>query len=73
MEAMANGMKPHFAYVQHLVGEYQRVWHKAQKQDRKFLRRLQVTPDIIENIMRRCSDAAEADNWQPKPIKLKSD
>lgn len=72
MEAIANGMKPHFAYVQHLVGEYQTAWRKAQKEDRKFLRRLQVTPDVIDKIMRRCSEAAEANNWQPKPIQLKS-
>lgn len=72
MEAITNGMKPHHAYVQHLVVEYQTAWRKAQKEDKKFLRRLQVTPDIIEKIMRRCIEAAEADNWQPKLIHLKS-
>jgi hypothetical protein len=72
MESMANGMKPHYAYVQHLVGEYQTEWRKAQKEDRKFLRCLQITPDVIEKIMKRCNEAAESDNWQPEPRQLKS-
>ena len=65
-------MTPHYAYVQNLVGQYQTAWHKARKEDRKFLRRLQVTPDVIEKIMRRCTDATETDGWQPKPAQLKS-
>ena len=72
MKAIANGMKPHHAYVQHLVSEYQTSWCKAQKEDRKFLRRLQVKPHIIEKIMRQCIETAEADCWQPKSIHSKS-
>jgi tetratricopeptide (TPR) repeat protein len=71
-EAISNGMKPHLAYIQHLVDEYQTAWRKAQKEDRKFLRSLKITPDIIEKIIRRCSEAAKADCWQPKSVNFKS-
>jgi len=67
MEALANGMTPHYAYVQDLVAKYQAACGKAQKEDKKFLKRLQVTPDAFEKIINRCNDAGETDSWQPKP------
>jgi tetratricopeptide (TPR) repeat protein len=72
MESIEIGMKPHNLYIQHLVVEYQTAWRKAQKEGGKFLRRLNVAPEVIEKIMKRCSEAAEADNWQPKSVFLKS-
>lgn len=67
MEALANGMTPHYAYVQDLLAKYHAAYGKAQKEDKKFLKRLQVTPDAFEKIINRCNDAGETDNWQPKP------
>lgn len=67
IEALANGMTPDKAYVQHLVDEYQAAWRKAQEEDKKFLRRVKVTAGEIERILSRTDEATAADSWQPKP------
>lgn len=66
MEALANGLTPDYAYVQHLVAEYQLAQRKAQEDEKKFLRRLRVAPVEIDEILSRSNDAAATDDWQPK-------
>jgi hypothetical protein len=67
VEAMAKGMNPHTIYVQQLVEEYQKAWRRAEDEDRKFLKRLKVSPENIAKIVARATkvDAAECD-WEPK-------
>lgn len=67
MEALANGMTPDYAYVQHLLGENQVVQRKAQEEDKRFLRRLKVAAAEINKILSRINDDAATDDWEPKP------
>jgi hypothetical protein len=66
METLANGLTPDYAYVQHLVNEYQLAQHKAKEEEKKFLRKLRVAPGEIEKIFSRTNYATANDNWQPK-------
>lgn len=67
MEGLANGMTPpppYCQFVQHLLDQCQSAWCKAQTEDKKFLKRLRVSVDIIEKIINRCNTAGETDSWQ---------
>jgi hypothetical protein len=64
IEAMANGMTPHTMHVQQLVEEFQKAWHKAQDEEKKFLKRLKVSAVDIAKIINSTA-AAAADNWEP--------
>jgi hypothetical protein len=66
IETLANGMKPDSAYLQHLVEEYQAALHRAQEEDKKFLRRLKVAASEIETIFNTTNKATAADSWQPE-------
>jgi hypothetical protein len=65
MEALANGWTPYYADVQQLAGKFQLAQHEAEREDKKFLRRLEIKTDAIAEIISRSIDAAATDNWQP--------
>ncbi len=70
MEALANGLTPHYEYVQQLMENYKSVWHEAQNEEKKLLKLLGLTTPEIEAILKQAYnslDAVKDDNWQPEP------
>jgi hypothetical protein len=66
IEAMAEGMNPNTAYVQQLVEQYQKAWRKADDEDKKFVKRLKVSPDVLARIVARATSPEVAnDDWRP--------
>ncbi len=65
MEAVANGMTPHYVYVQQTVNEYQSAWGRAHEEDKKFLKQLKVSADDIARIVARTNSAVSVDKWAP--------
>ncbi len=67
IESMAEGMNPNTAYVQQLVGQYQRAWRRADDEDKKFLKRLKVSAEEIAKIVARATSPDMAgDDWRPQ-------
>ncbi len=67
IEAMAEGMNPNMMYIQQLVEEYQKAWHRADDEDKKFLKRLKVSAEDIAKIVARATTIeATNDDWEPK-------
>jgi len=67
MEALSNGMKPNYAYVQNLLRENQLAQCKAQEEDKRFLRRLKLSAAEINKMLNKINDIEATDDWQPKP------
>ena len=65
-EAMAKGMNPNTIYVQQLVTEFQKAWHRAKEEDMKFLKRLKVSAEDIAKIVARSTNIDVADEWKPE-------
>ena len=72
IEAMSKGMKPNMMYVQQLVKEYQKAWHRAQDEDKKFLKQLKLRAEDIARITRATTPDAADDNWEPQALDLAS-
>jgi hypothetical protein len=66
METLANGQTPLYKYVRHLATEHETAWHKAQKEEKKFLKLLRFPPNEIVRITNNRIEEAEMDSWQPK-------
>jgi hypothetical protein len=66
MKALVNSGTPHYKYVQHLAGEHETALRKAQKEEKKFLKRLRIPADDIQTIEDRSMEAAETDGWKPE-------
>jgi hypothetical protein len=65
IDSVSRGMEPNFFDVQKFVNEYQKSWKKAKDEDVKFLKRLNVSPEEIANIVARALSFASEDNWKP--------
>jgi len=69
IEALANGLTPHYEYVQQLMENYESAWHEAQNEEQKLLKRLGLTGHEIEaNFVKVHSslEAAKNDSWHPE-------
>ena len=66
MKALVNSGTPHYKYVQHLAGEHEAALRKAQKEEKKFQKRLRIPADDIQTIEERSMEAAETDGWRPE-------
>ena len=64
--AMAEGMNPQIKYAQQLAEELQKVWRRADDEDKKFLKQLKVGAEDIAKIVARAISDATDDNWEPK-------
>ena len=70
IEALANGLTPHYEYVHHLMEKRESAWHDAQKEEAKLLKQLGLTEPEIKAILAQVHSSLEAaknDNWQPEP------
>jgi hypothetical protein len=72
IEAMSKGMNPNMMYVQQLVKEYQKAWHRAQDEDKKFLKQLKVRAEDIARISRATTPDTADDDWEPQALDLAS-
>ena len=70
METLANGLTPHYEYVQQLMEERESAWHEVQTEEKKLLGRLGLSTPEIKALLKQIHsslNAAENDSWQPKP------
>lgn len=70
IEAQANGMTPHYEYVQRLMEKRESERHEAYDEEEKLLKQLGLTESEIEAIPRQVHsrlDAAKEDSWHPEP------
>jgi hypothetical protein len=65
MEALANGMTPYYSYLRHLTIEHETAWHKAQREEKKFLKLLRMPAREVDKVIDRSMETAENDDWQP--------
>jgi hypothetical protein len=66
IEAMAEGMSPNTGHIQQLVEQYQKSWRKADEEDKKFVKRLNVGSDVLARIVARATSPEVAnDDWRP--------
>jgi len=72
VSAVANGMVSHAEQVQRLLSRSEKSRHKAQAQEKKFLRRLKLTSDEARKILIKASMAVGDENWQPEEEPTKS-
>lgn len=67
LEAMANSISADMVYVQQLEEEYQRAWNWADEEDKKFLKRLDMSSDEIAEIAARAAtEMTDSDSWEPE-------
>jgi hypothetical protein len=67
LEAIANSMSADMVDVQQLEKEYQRAWKWADEEDRKFLKRLDMSAeDIAEIAARATTEITANDSWEPE-------
>ena len=67
LEAMANSMSADMVDVQQLEKEYQRAWNWADEEDKKFLKRLDMSSDEIAEIAARAAtEMTDSDSWEPE-------
>jgi predicted transposase YbfD/YdcC len=63
--AMAEGLNANTIYIQQLVQEYQKAWGRADKEDKKFLKRLKVNAEDIAEIITRATNIESTNDWEP--------
>ena len=70
MEADVHGMATDWEHVQRLVKEVKKAIGKAQREDKRLLKRLKLTGDEARGIVDNASRVTEADDWLLKLGKL---
>jgi len=62
-------MEPRGERVRELLLQSEKSRHEAEKEEKKFLKRLNqsgLTSDMVQKIFNDASAAIAAENWQPK-------
>ena len=66
IQAVANGMQPNIARVRELLSQSEKSRHKAENEEKRLLKRLNLNINDISTMLSNASAAVAADNWQPK-------
>lgn len=70
METLANGLPPHYEYVQQLMEKRESAWHEVQTEEKKLLERLGLSTPEIEALLKQIYSSLNTtkdDIWQPEP------
>lgn len=68
VEALAEGLTPHYEHVQRLMEKRESAWHQAQRAEGELLRQLGMTGPEFETYLSHVHsslESAENDNWRP--------
>lgn len=68
IEAVANGMEPHGERVRELLSQSEKSRHEAEKEEKKLLKRLKLSGNVVKGIFNNASAAVEAEKWQPEEV-----
>lgn len=65
MEAVVNGMIPRSERVRGLLSQSEKSRHRAENEEKKFLKRLKLGGDEMRKLLFNASRAVTAQEWQP--------
>ncbi|NQT74484.1 MAG: hypothetical protein HQ553_17230 [Chloroflexi bacterium] len=60
------------ASIENLMKEYQQVWIKAEKEEKRFLKHLRLNTDNVSRIIADAENAVSAEKWEPISKSLES-
>lgn len=66
IQAVANGLQPNVERVRKLLSQSEKSRHKAENEEKRFLKCLKLNINDINRMLSNSSTAVAADNWQPK-------
>ena len=68
IEAVTNSMEPHDKRVRQLLEQSEKSRHKAEKEERKLLKRLKLSGDEFQKLFNNASATIAAENWHPEEV-----
>ena len=66
IQAVADGMQPNVERVRELLSQSEKFRHKAENEEKKLIKRLNLNINDISRMLSNASAAVAVDNWQPK-------
>lgn len=69
IEAVTSGMKPVAGSVEQLFEQFGVARHKAEDEERKLSRRLEIRGEELQRLYDKASTEIAADKWRPQPSK----